>query len=149
MLNDALCFEFIRSLEQTRLSYQLRVYGFVLMPEHVHLLISEPGRGLVSDAIHSLKLSVSKKAPGIGAEKDGSRLWQVRYYDHNVRTDRKFIEKLRYIHRNPVKRGLCGLPEQWKWSSFNHYANGVGCGVEIESEWTARKLEKAFAVSPR
>jgi putative transposase len=149
LLNDALRFEFIRSLEQTRITYRLCIYGFVLMPEHVHLLISEPERGLVSDAIHSLKLSVSKKASGLGAEKDGSRLWQVRYYDHNVRTDKKFIEKLRYIHRNPVKRGLCELPELWQWSSFNHYASGADCGVEVESEWTARRREKTVAAIPR
>ena len=37
--------------------------------------------------------------------------WQARYYDFNVWTERKCIEQLRYIHRNPVKRGLCGNPE--------------------------------------
>ena len=57
-------------------------------------------------------------------------IWQRRFYDFNVRTEHKRIEKLRYMHRNPVKRGLVAQPEQWAWSSFRSYALGeVGrCG---------------------
>ena len=62
-----------------------------------------------------------------------------RYYDFNVRNQRQFAEKLRYIHRNPVQRGLCERPEDWEWSSFLHYATGIDGCVEIESEWVARK----------
>jgi hypothetical protein len=69
-------------------------------------------------------------------------LWQARYYDFNVRSEAKRVEKLRYIHRNPVKRGLVGSPEDWAWSSFRHYLSGVEGVVEIESQWTARKREE-------
>ena len=69
--------------------------------------------------------------------------WQKRYYDHNVRDYEEFNEKLRYIHRNPVKRGLCERPEDWEWNSFRHHATGREGRVEIESEWTARKRERA------
>jgi putative transposase len=55
----------------------------------------------------------------------------------------QFMEKLRYIHRNPVKKGLCERPEDWEWSSFVHYATGHKGRVEIESEWIARKRERA------
>ncbi len=48
-------------------------------------------------------------------------VWQKRFYDFNVWTEQKHIEKLRYIHRNPVKRGLVDRPEQWEWSSFRSY----------------------------
>jgi len=47
--------------------------------------------------------------------------WQGRYYDFNVFRERKTVEKLRYIHRNPVKRKLVASPELWRWSSFRHY----------------------------
>ncbi len=47
--------------------------------------------------------------------------WLARFYDFNVWTEKKRIEKLRYIHRNPVKRGLVASPEQWRWSSFRWY----------------------------
>jgi putative transposase len=72
-----------------------------------------------------------------------ARLWQSRYYDRNVRDHAEFVEKLRYIHRNPVKRGLVDRPEDWPWSSFRHYATGEKGAVEIESEWTARRRERA------
>jgi hypothetical protein len=42
----------------------------------------------------------------------------------NIRNYQKFVEKLRYIHRNPVKAGLCERLEDWEWSSFRHYATG-------------------------
>jgi len=60
----------------------------------------------------------------------------------NVRNYSQFVEKLRYIHRNPVKGGWCERPEDWEWSSFRHYATGFEGRVEIESEWTARKRER-------
>jgi hypothetical protein len=63
----------------------------------------------------------------------------ARYYDFNVTSEKKVIEKLRYIHRNPVMRGLVGSPEDWESSSFRHYLSGVEGVVEIESHWTARK----------
>jgi putative transposase len=68
--------------------------------------------------------------------------WQARYYEFNVRSERKRIEKLRYIHRNPVKRGLCKTPEDREWSSFRHHLCGVEGAVEIESQWTARRREQ-------
>src|SRR2546425_8129569 len=68
--------------------------------------------------------------------------WQARYYDFNLWSERKFVEKLRYIHRNPVARGLVARPEDWAWSSFRHYMTGDPGPIEIESEWTARKREK-------
>lgn len=75
---------------------------------------------------------------------------QKRYYDRNVRDAAEFTVKLRYLHRNPVKRGLVKEPGDWKWSSFRHYAlREIGI-VEIESEWRARDREtKTEGTPPR
>ncbi|HEX6501909.1 MAG TPA: transposase [Terriglobales bacterium] len=149
---------FVQVLEEMRRRFALCVYGYVVMPEHVHLLVSEPTiprvapkseartlrlrsgqslatQPLLADAMHYLKLSFAKRL-GSGV------FWQKRYYDRNVRDEREFVEKLRYIHRNPVKRGLVMNAEDWKWSSFRHYALREKGVVEIESEWTARDREK-------
>jgi putative transposase len=67
---------------------------------------------------------------------DRPHFWQARYYDFNVFTSKKRIEKLKYIHRNPVKRGLVEQAKDWAWSSFRHYATGESGVVEIESPWT-------------
>ncbi len=127
---------FLTSLEQTRRKYKFRVYGYVIMPEHVHLLISEPEVGVLATALQALKISVARRAVALLPDLDFT-LWQKRYYDHNVRTYKSFIEKLRYIHRNPVARGLVDKPENWKWSSFRHYADAEPGLVEVESQWTA------------
>ena len=117
----------------------MHVYGYVVMPEHVHLLVSEPERAPLSIAIRMLKQVVSRKLRRPGQR----RFWQVRYYDMPIWTERKRVEKLRYIHRNPVKRGLCAEPSDWPWSSYRHYATVKIAGVEIESEWTAiRRLDQ-------
>ena len=120
------------ALERVRLRYLFAVAGYVVMPEHVHLLLNEPRRALLSKAIQALKLSVSVRS------REGP-FWQAHYYDFNVTTQKKFVEKLRYIHRNPVVRGLVVKPEDWKWSSYRHYQTGVCGTVEIESEWTAQQ----------
>ncbi|HYG99994.1 MAG TPA: transposase [Terriglobales bacterium] len=129
---------FEAALERVRRAYRLCVYGYVVTPEHVHLLVSEPERSNLAQAIKSLKQGVSRRLIG---ERD--RFWQTRYYDHNVRSYESFVGKLKYIHRNPVKCGLCARPDDWEWSSFRHYATGVEGAVEIESEWTARRRERA------
>jgi putative transposase len=121
---------FLDALERTRLRYRFVVAGYVVMPEHVHLLIGEPQRCDVSGAMHALKLSVSMRC----AERP---FWLPRYYDFLVHNHKKRIEKLRYMHRNPVVRGLVEKPEDWPWSSFRHYATGVEGAVEIESQCTA------------
>jgi putative transposase len=118
------------ALERTRVRHRFVVAGYVVMPEHVHLMIGEPVEGTVSDVVHGFKLSVTMRRPE-------RPFWQARYYDFPVHNDEKRVEKLRYMHRNPVVRGLVARPEDWQWSSYRHYATGVRGTVEIESEWTA------------
>jgi len=129
---------FEQALERVRKQYQFFIRGYVVMPEHVHLLISEPEVGLLSRALQSLKQGVSRKL----ALRATQPFWQERYYDFNVYSERKLIEKLRYIHRNPVTRGLVARPEDWEWSSFRHYSAGARGVVEVESQWTARRRER-------
>jgi REP-associated tyrosine transposase len=133
--SPAVCDLFLEVLERMRCRFALCIYGYVVMPDHVHLLVSEPERGLLAEAMHYLKLSFAKRL-GMGV------FWQKRYYDRNVRSADEFREKLRYVHRNPVKAGLCQRPEDWKWSSFRHYALREKGLVEIESDWTARDRER-------
>lgn len=108
------------------------------MPEHVHLLLSEARQGTLADALKSLKQGVSRRLIG-----EAEHFWQKRHHDFNVRNEAEFPEKLRYIHRNLVRRGLCAAAEDWEWSSFRQYATGCGGTVEIECEWAARERERA------
>ena len=62
--------------------------------------------------------------------------WQARFYDFNVWTTKKRVEKLRYIHRNPAKRGLVESPEQWRWSSYRYYLLEEAGPVRVNQGWT-------------
>jgi putative transposase len=133
---------FLDVLEQMRQRYAFVVVGYVVMPEHFHLLVSEPEKENPSVAIQALKLSFARRMrtqtlrrgrlqAELWEEMPPVHIWQRRFYDFNVWSARKRIEKLRYMHRNPVQRRLVEGPEQWRWSSFRAYAYGETGPVRI------------------
>ena len=122
-------------LGEVRDRYGFSLVGFVLMPEHVHLLISEPLKGTPSTVIQVLKQRVSRRLRRRKPVLDKqlkltfhqgdtavSRFWQRRFYDFNVWSLKKRVEKLHYMHMNPLKRGLVTHPKDWPWSSFLFYS---------------------------
>ncbi len=115
---------FERSLEQTRRKYRFDILAYVVMPEHVHLLVSEPPVEPLCKAMQALKVSVSKQSTP-------RPFWHVRYHDFNVFTQPKRVEKIRYLHRNPVARGLATDPEDWPHSSFLTYLQREQRTVQI------------------
>jgi putative transposase len=130
-------------LELMRVRYRFAVIGYVVMPEHVHLLISEPlisepliGEPSIGDPskiIQAVKLSVSRRL-AFGGEFSG-RFWQRRFYDFKLWGQQKEVEKLKYMHRNPVVRRLVASPEDWRWSSYRSYAYREAGLVRI-NDWT-------------
>jgi REP-associated tyrosine transposase len=126
---------FLCTLEETRLRYGIIVVGYVVMPEHVHLLISQPEETTHSVVIQVLKQRFAKELLArlrqTSDRPEGSlwttvlergQFWQRRFYDFVVWNRHRRAEKLRYMHENPVRRGLVSMPEEWKWSSFRDYA---------------------------
>jgi REP element-mobilizing transposase RayT len=118
---------------------QFLLVGYVVMPEHIHLLISEPKIGTPSSVMQALKQRVSRllrRKPRRRRDPNQLRLWQDapdagprsfwqrRFHDFNVRSRRKWIEKLQYMHMNPVKRGLAADAKLWTWSSYRFYQYG-------------------------
>ena len=129
---------FVKILGEVRDRYEFSLVGYVVMPEHVHLLISEPVTGTPSTVMQALKQTFSHQMHGKPSSRMASpqpsvrfnrprhslpRIWQPRFYDFNVWSQKKKIEKLQYIHMNPVKRGLVTHPKDWPWSSFSFYAS--------------------------
>jgi putative transposase len=139
---------FLKILEEARQRFQFVVVGYVVMPDHIHLLISEPESGTPSTVMQVLKqrfaqsvLRRPRKNPAQGDLWPGEQqhVWQRRFYDFNVWSERKRIEKLRYMHRNPVKEGLVLEPEHWEWSSYRSYAHQEPGKVKI-NQWLEAKL---------
>ncbi|MBN4057175.1 transposase [bacterium AH-315-J21] len=135
---------FLEELESLRLKYDIRILGYVIMPEHVHLVLFPPENSKLGPIIGELK---SKSASRILTEqlielpescivfKNGQRrriFWQPRCYDHNCRTVESVVEKVNYCHNNPMKRGLTNEPNQWRWSSYNSIAGEKDIALRID-----------------
>ena len=141
---------FLKVLEQVRKRYVLVVVGYVVMPEHIHLLLSEPQEKNLSVVMQALKLGVARRVlaeqrrrryalQGSLFEHAPQHIWQKRFYDFNVWTAGKRAEKLRYMHQNPVKRGLVASPELWRWSSYRAYFCDEAGPVAV-NKWDVLKL---------
>lgn len=129
------CGWFLDALERSRQAHGFDLWSFVIMPEHVHLLIN-PGIAPIrmADVLYTVKKSVTQRALLYVREhaptflqrmedrrpRGGSsyRFWQRGGgYDENLYTPAKIWSKIDYIHANPVRRGLCDRPREWRWSS--------------------------------
>src|SRR5258708_33972279 len=121
------------------------------MPDHIALLIAEPEKGDPYKVMQAVEQGFARRvvgrlrkrqsaAQGRLFEDGPEHVWQRRFYDFNVWSERKRIEKLRYMHRNPVRSGLVAEPEQWVWSSFRSYAYGEVGAVRV-SQWGPAMLK--------
>ena len=129
----------LASLEVMRERYRFAVIGYVAMPEHMHLLISEPLTGNPSTIVQAVKLSFTQRRNA--ATGSSGQFWQRRFYDFNVWSQRKEVEKLKYMHRNPVVRGLVERLDDWRWSSYRFYAYGETGLVRINDwRWWEEKI---------
>jgi REP-associated tyrosine transposase len=137
---------FLSILEQVRARYRFVVVGYVVMPEHIHLLISEPEVSTPATVMQVVKQRTAKALLPHRKRRDPRQrelfhadttrsFWQARFYDFNVWTSKKRVEKLRYMHRNPVKRGLVESPEQWRWSSYRFYLLDEPGLVRVNEGW--------------
>jgi putative transposase len=143
---------FVKILDEVRRRHDFRLIGYVVMPEHVHLILSEPAKKTPSKTLQVLKQKVArallkkrrKTLPGQlslrfeDAPAEEPHFWQRRFYDFNIWSEKKLREKLEYIHANPVQRRLVLHPKEWPWSSWAHYAKGEERRIRIDPVWEAK-----------
>jgi putative transposase len=123
--NPSVCRLFTHSLAAARAKHHFELFAWVIMPEHIHLMLRPPDGTPLDRALLSIKLSVAKRAidrlSSLDRIRDGAgspRFWQKGGgFDRNVRDESEFVKEVRYIHRNPVERGLVDRAELWPWSS--------------------------------
>ena len=135
---------FLETLDAIRRELFIRLFGYVVMPEHVHLVLWPPESMKLGPVIGTLK---SRSASRIISQelvelpidcrifksgKERWAFWQPRCYDHNCRTPETVMEKIDYCHNNPVKRGLVAEPGQWPWSSYNWYYGKSDIPIEMD-----------------
>jgi putative transposase len=138
---------FLIHLHQARGKYGFLILGYVVMPDHVHLVLYPKDDIPIGEVIGEIK---SRSAREILAQwkavnhpylerllvtRNGITryaFWQRRCYDHNCRMRETVLEKIEYCHHNPVKRGLVDNAADWKWSSYNWYNRKRGNILEID-----------------
>jgi len=92
------------------------LYEWVVMPNHVHLIVQPMSNFLLSNILKTWKQYTSLRAKAILGLGDGP-FWQPESYDHWIRNVEEHDHIARYIRNNPVKAHLCTLAENWPWSS--------------------------------
>src|SRR6267154_108250 len=140
---------FVKILDEVRCRHEFRLVGYVVMPEHVHLLLSEPAKKNPSKILQVLKQKVArallkKRGRMINGQlslpfedtREEEHFWQRRFYDFNVWSEKKLKEKLQYMHANPVQRKLVEHAKDWPWSSWAHYAGKGESRIRIDSRQT-------------
>ena len=125
----------VRVLSEVRARLHFKLIGYVIMPDHMHLIISEPPGSVPAKAMRVFKQRVSRLLRGkkrcnraqllLPFPEEGPqfrRFWQRRYFDMNLYSNYMIRQKLDYIHANPVKEKLVSHPKHWPWSSWSAYA---------------------------
>jgi putative transposase len=168
--SDKACELFIEALAETRRRLPLKLIGYVVMPDHTHLIIN-PLCCDVSKVMNSLQSASAREIIDWLRESDyGESLakltlnppqkrghthsvWQKDFSAIDLWSPRFIRQKLHYIHMNPVRAGLCKHPAEWKWSSYRAYLPHEPGTVPIEIDplgyWSMEELEsgvKAGAV---
>jgi putative transposase len=141
---------FLDALAEARRRWPVDLWAWVIMPEHVHLLVNPrepklklgPFAGYIKE--HTARPAIrwlKENSPGFLSRitvQEGTvtrrRFWQPGGgYDRNVEQEFTLASMIEYIHQNPVRRGLCQRPEDWEWSSARWYAGLRPALVEIDS----------------
>ena len=117
--------EFLISLYAAQRDYgRIALHGYVVMPDHYHVLLTLKGESSISAvvrAVHSLFARHCRATTQFRG-----RIWQTRFYDRVIRNESDWREKLKYLHGNPVRRRLVDAAAQHLWSSFQFWETGSG-----------------------
>ena len=150
--NGWCCKLLIDVLKECKNKYGFKLYGYVIMPDHIHLLIEPAENDSISNVIHKIKgnfayrcLIIARNHKGsatrdnhhstenpkrvsdpswVGEKRQRIRhqpIWQKSFYDHAIRNQQDFLEKLNYIHKNPLKHAIAKNPDQYHYSSYQNY----------------------------
>jgi putative transposase len=148
---DRCCSWMLEGLQLGREKGMFDLWGYVIMPEHVHIVLLPKSGMKISRILTTIKQSVSKRAilwirqnapdflkrmediqPG---GKQHYRFWQRGGgYDRNLRSLEDVYEKIHYIHANPVRRRLVEKADDWKWSSYRAWQSGEDIPLAIDRE---------------
>ena len=120
-----LCFE----LAAVRDRRKAKLAGFVIMPDHAHLLVLPSPQDTISRFVQEFKYTSGRR---INTERQTKEsLWQKGFFERFMRTPQEFLETLTYMHQNPLRKNLALAADEWQWSSASAYAESE-CIIPID-----------------
>ncbi len=143
----------IDSLNYYRYQYACKLIGYVIMPDHIHLLIWPQDARIVTDFMRDFKRFTSGRITrqaklegkidwlakfveaGHKTSRADYKVWQDSFWEQTIYTKRFLTQKLNYIHMNPVRAGICKAPQDYLYSSYRNYFLHDNQLIEIDSEW--------------
>jgi putative transposase len=142
----------IDSLNFYRYKQQYKILGYVVMPDHLHLLIWLEGVATISDIMRDLKkytavriirqaevenrrewLTAFEQA-GAMTGRSQNKVWQDSFWDNIIYSEKMLRQKLNYIHRNPVRAGLVETVNAYRYSSYCNYMEGDDSFILIDRD---------------
>ena len=148
LLSNRACQWLIEAIDKAREKHNFSLWAYVLMPDHVHLLIKPTDEEYsISSILKDIKTETGRKAVKYLKENNPSglkqlstgqqyrkyRFWQKGGgYDRNLIKEKTLVDSIRYIHNNPVRKQLVDGPGDWYYSSYNCWMNGVDKPVKID-----------------
>ena len=141
LINEPLFQIILDSLKYCQNHKGLRIHGYVIMPNHVHVIISHDAFDEIPNVIRDFKRHTSKEIKDFlshrgrfsrlfwvkvlhDEDRGSARIWQRGYHPVAIKSEAFFNQKLDYIHANPVRKGFVERPECWKYSSARNYLLG-------------------------
>jgi putative transposase len=124
------------SIRRVRAKHPFFLTAWVFLSNHWHAILAPQYPLTIAAVLKSIKNSSTILVNDVRGST--GEVWQERYFDHALRTVKEYHEKMEYIHLNPVKAGLAGQPQGWRWSSVHEYsgmtpAEQMGrCGLTID-----------------
>ena len=116
-----------QGLDEAHPKYDFKINGFVVMPTHCHFIMVSQDNDL-SEIMHDIKGIAAFRMLDSGLTE--GRLWQRGFYDHVIRNRDDLVEKLNYIHQNPIRAGLVNDISEYKHSSFKFYCDSK-CDIPV------------------
>ncbi|MCI0530608.1 MAG: transposase [candidate division Zixibacteria bacterium] len=124
------CEILLRVVRYYRERLSFRVYGYVILPDHIHALIQVPEGLDISTIMHCIKRASAYQINQILHTK--GPVWQAGYHEHVIRDEKDLKGRLNYIHKNPLKAGLVENLEYYKFSSFRNYYQDDDSVFEVD-----------------
>ena len=106
--------------------------SYVVMPNHVHVLIQPPPDYRLPDIVQAWKSFTAREANRLLGQR--GRFWEPDYFDRAIRDERHLSSVVRYIHDNPVRRGYVSDPTHWRYSSARNDAKMESL-VSVTTDW--------------